>query len=393
MLPQEPWLSLDPIMPINKQMGLVDRLVTKLDPRKSRNNVISKLTSFGMDKDQNKVPCQLSGGMAQRAAYLCATAAGGEILIADEPTKGLDDGRKHQVAQLLKTHASNKALLTITHDIDLAQSLGGEIIVMRKGVIVERGDAKNLLEHPQSTYAKELLQAHTATYTRPSIHACEQTPLIKASELGINRGGKRLFENLNFSVHSGEIVGICGESGAGKSTLADILLGLTKQTSGEVWRNSSLTRGQALKLYQDPPAAFPQTLTLGKNLEDLCKLHNLQKERVPELLEKLNLNQRLLERRPNQVSGGELQRFAMLRVLLMKPKLIIADEPTSRLDPLIGYQSMTLFLDQIRQTDSAVILISHNKAILRQVCSQIIDIKPNQTSVEPISNQELASQS
>ncbi|MGR5411462.1 ABC transporter ATP-binding protein [Vibrio astriarenae] len=384
MLPQEPWLSLDPIMPIEKQIGLVETLVSHHEKEHAKTRVERQLTKLGIHRDGDKVPAQLSGGMAQRAAYLCATAAGGEILIADEPTKGLDRDRAQKVTQLLKQHGDNKALLTITHDIDVAKAIGGEVIVMRHGVIVERGESNEILSQPQSEYAQQLLDAHQAHYHVKSKHLehshleqSEKKPtkaLIKATNLSKRRGGKQLFSDLGFTISSGEIVGISGDSGAGKSTLADILLGLTNADSGQVWRDSSLVKGKALKLYQDPPAAFPSTLTLGKNLLDLCRLHGLDQSRVPALLSQLKLSEDLLERKPAQVSGGELQRFAMLRALMMQPKLIVADEPTSRLDPLVGYNTMNLFLEQVSQLGCATVLISHDISMLHQVCTRVVHI-------------------
>ncbi|MDR9829095.1 ATP-binding cassette domain-containing protein [Vibrio sp. FNV 38] len=381
MLPQEPWLSLDPIMPIEKQIGLVETLVCSRDQTSAKNRVKKSLNDLGVGTDGRKVPSQLSGGMAQRAAYLCATAAGGEILIADEPTKGLDDARRDQITDLLKAHSQNKALLTITHDIDVAKALGGELIVMRHGHIVERGQTAALLHNPQSDYAKGLLAAHRAQYSPFSVKPRQDTLIIKASNLSKSRGGKHLFTNLNFSVNAGDIIGISGDSGVGKSTLADILLGLTQADSGNVWRDNSLGIGKALKLYQDPPAAFPQTLTLAKNLRDLCRLHKLEESTTPVLLDQLKLNKDLLQRRPNQISGGELQRFAMLRALLMKPNLIVADEPTSRLDPLVGYQTMSLFLEQVSQINCATILISHDVSLLKQVCNRVIHIESHSAQI------------
>ncbi|GAM66553.1 ABC transporter [Vibrio sp. JCM 19236] len=105
MLPQEPWLSLDPIMPSQKQVSLVKRLVGLFGKPKSESIARDSLKSFGLEGSEQKVPSQLSGGMAQRLAYLCATAAGGKVLIADEPTKGLDASRKHQLIRLLKDHS------------------------------------------------------------------------------------------------------------------------------------------------------------------------------------------------------------------------------------------------------------------------------------------------
>jgi len=373
MLPQEPWLSLDPIMRAEKQLSLVDHLVNQQSQTDSKCFAQQKLSEFGLASDGEKVPSQLSGGMAQRLSYLCATAAGGEVLIADEPTKGLDASRKDQIIALLKQHAQKGCLLTITHDIDVACALGGEMIVMRSGKIVERGDSEAILQYPQSQYAQQLIEAHRYTFA----DICRNRhpdKIINCQQVTKYRGGKQLFTGLDLSIETGEIVGVVGDSGMGKSTLADIILGLVSADNGDIWRCQSLQKAKMLKLYQDPPSAFAQTITLGTNLDDLCKLHKLDRSLINGLMERLHLQPALLSRRPNQVSGGELQRFAILRALLMQPKLLVADEPTSRLDPITAAVTMRLLIEQTQHIGCALLLISHDLALVEQVCDKVINL-------------------
>ncbi|MGF1681324.1 ABC transporter ATP-binding protein [Photobacterium minamisatsumaniensis] len=373
MLPQEPWLSLDPIMAGEKQYALVKTLVNHESEEQSKKSTKQSFSAFGLGQDGLKVPNQLSGGMAQRLAYLCATAAGGEVLIADEPTKGLDASRKQQIITLLKQHSKKGCLLTITHDIDIARALGGEIIVMRLGKIVERGSCEKLLQQPISEYAKQLIKAQH--YTLPNRDRTHQShALIQCNQLKKYRGGKRLFNQLDITINQGEIVGVVGDSGTGKSTLADMVLGLTTIDSGNILRCHSLSRGKVLKLYQDPPSAFAQSISLGQNVDDLCQLHGLDKEPIADLMRRLHLNPTLLSRKPAQVSGGELQRFAILRALLMEPKLLVADEPTSRLDPITAASTMRLLIEQTQRIGCALLLISHDRTLIRQVCDKVIDI-------------------
>lgn len=232
----------------------------------------------------------------------------------------------------MQAQLTRGALLTITHDIEVAEKLGGTIIVMRKGVIQEQGPAQQVLNHPQSDYTKALINADPRYWpTTPQSKTGE--PLLTVDNIAMHRGEKCLFDSLSFTLSAGEILGISGDSGCGKSTLADLLLGLLKPSQGRIHRLQAIPLGKALKLYQDPPSALAKSVTLQTLLEDVCRQHSVERSQIPRLLERLALSPNLLSRKANQVSGGELQRFAILRALLTRPTLLVADEPTSRLDP------------------------------------------------------------
>ena len=373
MLPQEPWLSLDPIMRGEKQLALVEQLVNGKPEAQSKSAALKRLAKLELGHCGTKIPSHLSGGMAQRLAYLCATAAGAEVLIADEPTKGLDTSRKSQIIELLKRQGKKGALLTITHDIAVAEALKGELIIMRQGVVVEKGTANDILQNPSSDYTRKLIAAYSPEYKK-TYQGKGKALVVAAHGLSKHRGGRKLFSNLDLSITEGEIVGLSGVSGAGKSTLADILLRLTKADEGAVKYSSALTKGKALKLYQDPPAAFPQSITLEQHLEDLCKLHNLERKDIPYWLAKLRLDTCLLRRKPSQLSGGELQRFALLRALMMNPKFLVADEPTSRLDPIVASETLSLLIEHTQRIGCALVLISHDQVALEQICNKVIKL-------------------
>ncbi|GAA4877817.1 ABC transporter ATP-binding protein [Ferrimonas pelagia] len=371
VLPQEPWLALNPIRAIDGQISEVGECVLQEPSTHSQGNAQRQLDRLGLGEDGNKIPAWLSGGMAQRAAYAAATYAGAPLLIADEPSKGLDEARRDQIGALLVQHAQCHALLTITHDIELARQIGGEIIVMRQGQILERGDAEQILNQPRSDYAKALIAAHPSQWPQATKHR-QTTPVLSANALSHRRGGRLLFNQLDIQLHQGEIVGLSGDSGSGKSTLADILLGLLSPDSGKI--ANPLPRGQALKLYQDPPAAFAQHVSMGALLQDLIRLHKLDANQIPALMNQLNLAPALLQRPARAISGGELQRFALLRALLMKPRFLVADEPTSRLDPITAAQITQLLVKYAREHDAALLFISHERTALERICDRIISL-------------------
>ncbi|MGB1321242.1 MAG: ABC transporter ATP-binding protein [Vibrio gallaecicus] len=394
LLPQEPWLALNPLRTIASQISEVHKLVLNKDKSTSEVRTHNALQQMELDSDGGKHPFELSGGMAQRAAYLCATQAGGKLLIADEPTKGLDESRRDHVGQLLLSHCQSfetkapRGLLTITHDIKLAKMLGGDIIVMKEGEIVERGDANTVLENPKAAYTKALIHAQPEYWLMESplsshpqqvdssssnLHIVKK-PLLKVHDLSIYREEKTLFSELTFSLDQGEVLGIYGDSGCGKSSLADTLLGLHNDFSGSIDWLQAVEKGQRLKLYQDPPSAHSPHVTLKTLLNDLCALHKLDRSKITALLDRLSLDQDLLERPSSQVSGGELQRFAILRALLMSPKLLIADEPSSRLDPITAAQTLKLIVEVSKEANCGLILISHDQLALSKLCNKVIDL-------------------
>ncbi len=122
--------------------------------------------------------------------------------------------------------------------------------------------------------------------------------VVTVEDLAAQRGGKQLFEGLSFGVRPGEILGVTGPSGCGKSTLGDILLGLAAHSAGAIRRQPGLGRFAFQKLHQDPVAAFATSVTIRQLLADLVRLHRLDTARIGRLMQRLRLDERLLDRLP-----------------------------------------------------------------------------------------------
>lgn len=376
LLPQEPWHALDPTMRAAGQIAESHHYIAGRPWRAARQAAQSDLTRLGLPDAGNQLPGELSGGMAQRVAFAAASAAGAPIVIADEPTKGLDAPRRDEVVKLLaRTPDAGGALLTITHDIDVARRLGGEVIILRQGHVVERGPAEQLLAQPNTAYGQRLLNAEPGRWPAPPPLAnAAQEPILRATGLRKARGGRELFRDLSLTLHPGEIVGVVGPSGCGKSTLGDMLLGVTTTDRGEIQRAPGLAPLRFQKLYQDPPAAFSPHWTLSQLMEDLVRRHRLDRGTIAPLMQRLGLNERLLSRRPGEISGGELQRFSILRVLLLQPRFLFADEPTSRLDPITQQDTLALLVELARERHCAVMLVSHDPALIGRVCDRTLTL-------------------
>ncbi|GLP96038.1 ABC transporter ATP-binding protein [Paraferrimonas sedimenticola] len=373
MLPQEPWHALDPLMQSGTQVAEVYQTLHGMDYQQSNQQAWQDLERVELSNAYFKRPGQLSGGMAQRVAIMAATVGGANIVLADEPTKGLDSRRRDDVVRLLKARSQGGGLLTITHDVSVARQLGGRIMVIKQGVLVEHGDAKSVLESPKSDYAKSLIAADP--YNWPVAEKAQDlSPQLTVSNLSLKRENQPLFEGLSFELSTGEVLGLIGESGCGKSSLGDALLGLLKPCAGKIGYLQAGDKTSRLKLYQDPPAAFSSAVTLGQLLDDLVALHQLNANDIGPLMERLKLSPSLLERTSQQVSGGELQRFAILRTMLMQPKFLFADEPTSRLDPITAKEVTELLVELARERGCALILVTHNPELVSKTCDKVIDL-------------------
>ena len=373
LLPQEPWLALDPTMRVRQQVAETHALVAGLPKKEAAAAALRDLAQLDMAHAAPLYPHQISGGMAQRVAFLATHAAGARLLIVDEPSKGLDSERRADILAMLRAaQAGGMAVLCITHDVWLARALGGDIAVMLDGDIVEQGEAQAVLARPAHAYTRALLAADPASWPVRTPGSAPGSIVARVDKLAKAYGPRALFAGISADIRQGEIVAITGESGAGKTTFGNLLLGLSRPDAGTVTRAAGLPRTAFQKLYQDPAAAFAPGVTVETALRDVVQLHGLAWDAVPPLLARLRLGAHLLARLPSQVSGGELQRFALARVLLLKPALIFADEPTSRLDPITQQETLALLLETASASGCAVLLVTHDAQIARAVAQRQI---------------------
>lgn len=374
-LPQEPWRALDPLMRSFRQVAESYRFVAGKTALQAKRATTEAFDTLGLSEAEDRLPGTLSGGMAQRVAFAAATAGKAPILLADEPTKGLDSERRQKVVDLLaEIPKADGTLLAITHEFSVAQRLGGDVIVLRDGKVVEQGEVEAVLISPQSPYTRDLMEAEPQSWPPSESHSHADV-VLTAQDLAVSRGGKRLIDGFNLTLRRGEKVALNGPSGIGKTTLLDALAGLVSPDGGRVSRSASLSGHAVQKLYQDPPAAFPARIPLKHSLRDVAKLHKTDWDSVVQTLEHLGIHQALLDRLPDAVSGGELQRISIARALTVRPKVLLADEPTSRLDPITQRETLKM-LDRIAAEENiAVVLVTHDRHIAEKWADRVISLR------------------
>ncbi|TCT06519.1 peptide/nickel transport system ATP-binding protein [Tepidamorphus gemmatus] len=376
ILPQEPWLALDPTARSIDQVAEVYEVVRRRPADGARDDAVEAMRSLRLEGAGRKLPSELSGGMAQRVALAASRAGGARIMLADEPTKGLDAALRDGAIDLLReAMGSEGGLLTITHDISVPRRLGGEVAIMLAGRIIEQGPVEDVLQRPRHDYTRRLVAADPANWIRRIVPERFGDPVIEARGLAKFRGGRLLFSGLSLTIARGEIVGVVGPSGSGKSSLGDLVLGLIRPDAGSVRRDPRIAPLRFQKLYQDPPAAFAPQLTIRRALADLVARHRLDATRISDLMRRLRLSDGLLDRPPGAISGGELQRFALLRVLLLKPAFLFADEPTSRLDLITQQEMIELIVESAREEGCAVLLVSHDRDLIDKTADRVLALE------------------
>ncbi|RPE71250.1 peptide/nickel transport system ATP-binding protein [Pacificibacter maritimus] len=375
-LPQEPWRALDPLMRAFRQVSEAHHYVGGKKRSLANADTAKAFETLGLTGAEKQLPNTLSGGMAQRVAFAAATAGNAPILLADEPTKGLDAERHTKVVELLaKVPKEGGTLIAITHDVSVTRRLAGEVIVLRDGALVEQGKAIDVLANPTSSYTQSLIDADPKNWPqseKQSDLAEKRDVVLTVENLAVARSGKRLFEGFDLTLRAGERVALVGPSGIGKTTLLDAMAGLIKPEAGTVTRAQSQSRHTVQKLYQDPPAAFPARIALKHVLKDVARLHKTDWSSVLTTLEKLGIHPSLLDRKPDEVSGGELQRISIARALTVGPKVLLADEPTSRLDPITQRDTLNMLETMAAAENFAVVLVTHDRQIANKWADRTI---------------------
>ncbi len=413
MIFQDPLTSLTPHMTVGKQMGEVLKLHMNLEGAAAEKRAVDWLERVRIPEAARRLkqyPHELSGGMRQRVMIAISMLCEPALLIADEPTTALDVTVQAQVLELMEElrRDTGAAIALVTHDMGVVARLADKVQVMNKGLYVETGGVHDIFARPQDPYTQKLLAA-VPRLDRPQRKGVQLAPpptddaevVVEAHDVKIHfpvtvSGGlfpKRVplkaVDGVNLTVRAGETVGVVGESGCGKSTLARGMLKLVQPTAGVVtWLGANVTdtarkdlasrRKDLTIVFQDPLASLDPRMTIGASIAEPLDVHrpelsHLEKETmVREIMQRVGLDPNWLNRYPHEFSGGQNQRVGIARAMILRPKFVVCDEAVSALDVSIRAQIIDLLLDLQREFGLAMLFISHDLAVVREVSHRIV---------------------
>lgn len=322
-----------------------------------------------------RFPHQLSGGQQQRVVLAQALLLGAGVIVADEPTTGLDPLTKRGVvAELAALARQGIALVLLSHDIDVVRELADEVLVMRAGRIVYRGTPDAVLGPPDRTPQPRAPRAPRARRGPAGAVRIEARALTARHRTA--RGAVPVLHDIGISVAAGECLALVGPSGSGKTTLGRCLAGLHADHRGlilldaEPLPHSLRARSRAQLaavqyVFQDPKAAFDEHRpVLDQVARTAVRLRGATpraaREEAATTLAALGLTPHTAARRPGSLSGGELQRAALARALLARPRVLVCDEITSGLDPANRDAVLDLLAELRERTELALVLITHD---------------------------------
>ena len=402
---QEPMTSLNPLHTIEKQVNEILMIHSSISYSEASKKTKKLLDQVGLQNISNRIkayPYELSGGQRQRVMIAMSIANKPDLLLADEPTTALDVTVQSQILDLIKSlqQKMNMSILFISHDLAVVKKIADYVCIMKDGEIVEKNTKKNIFSKPQHPYTKILISSQA----KKKSTATDQNDLIlKANRLKVWYPIKKGFlrrtvdyvkavDSINFKLGIKQTLGIVGESGSGKTSLVLAMLKLISSSGEIIFKQQNINninnnhmkklRKEMQIVFQDPFSSLSPRMTIEQIISEGLDIHEKKlsydekQNRIKKITEEVGLNyEDVYKRFPHEFSGGQRQRIAIARALVLKPKLLILDEPTSSLDVSIQNQILDL-LNQLQDNyNLSFIFISHDMKVIKTMADYIIVLK------------------
>ncbi|WP_043833780.1 dipeptide ABC transporter ATP-binding protein [Muricoccus aerilatus] len=425
MIFQNPRAALNPIRQVGRQIEdvlLQHGQATRTDAKARAIAVLDAVRIAHPQERYHAYPFQLSGGMCQRIVIALALACRPQLLIADEPTTGLDVTTQKSVMELVTdlTRERGMSTLLITHDLGLAAAYCDRVVVMEKGRVVETAGSAEIFRAPSHPYTRRLMRATPrpgaglrdllpeGAAPFPAAPAAG-APLLKVEGLvkEYRREGRagllarlagraaseepfRAVDGIGFEVRRGESVGLVGESGCGKSTTSMLVMRLLDPTAGRITFDgrdigamparrfaASPLRRRIQMVFQDPTDSLNPRHSAARAISDpIRRLGTLRgaalAARVEELATLVGLPLPLLDRFPHQLSGGQKARVGIARAIALDPDLVVLDEPTAALDVSVQAVVLNLLHELKLRLGMSYLFVSHDLNVVRLLCDRVI---------------------
>jgi peptide/nickel transport system ATP-binding protein len=433
MIFQNPRAALNPIRKVGHQIEDVLEQHSQVDSSALTDRAIEMLDQVRIARPRERYhayPFELSGGMCQRVVIALALACRPQLLIADEPTTGLDVTTQKTVMDLIVELTKERGMSTIliTHDLGLAATYCDRVVVMEKGRVVETAASRAIFTAPAHPYTRKLMRATP----RPGVSLRDlladdehfegmgsarskgkpEGPLLVVEKLvkeyprkGLPGGVRQLFQRkpapepetfravdgISFAVNRGESVGLVGESGCGKSTTSTMVMRLIDKTDGFIMFDGEdigaipakafaklPLRKRIQMVFQDPTDSLNPRFTAARAIADpILRLGNVKgsaavRARCEALAQKVGLPVELLDRFPHQLSGGQKARVGIARAIALDPDLVILDEPTAALDVSVQAVVLNLLQELKDSMGMSYLFVSHDLNVVRLLCDRVI---------------------
>lgn len=383
--------SFNPARPIMEQVIEAAVRHNKFSKREAIERAIGLFRKLGLPEPETigrRYPHQVSGGQLQRCMTALALCPEPDLVVFDEPTTALDVTTQIDVLMAIKEaiRDTGVAALYITHDLAVVAQVSDDIMVLKLGDMVEYGTADQIINRPKEDYTQALVSVRSIDHEEK---LPTQEPLLKIENITARYKGTNfdVLSNVSVDLYPGQTLAVVGESGSGKSTLARVITGLLPQRDGTItFSGRQLSPKQPARsredlrelqmIYQMADVAMNPRQTvgtiIGRPLDFYFGLKGDEKhKRIIELLDEIEMGKEFLDRYPAELSGGQKQRVCIARALAAKPKVIICDEVTSALDPLVADGILKLLLNLQKVEDVAFLFITHDLATVRAIADSI----------------------